>query len=419
MVVRRYAELAFTYYLCYYKNSMVHGTQERLAAGALAFGVLTTPLSACTVFEDGPTLEACYDIPQPLPKFPEYPDYDPAALPEMPDSSQYDYTPEGTAAWDSAFAAYKEQSDAFYAEHEARVNEWRETLDPPNIEVPVTHGIAEGDPINPSRALSAAATAAVVRISVEGGKGSGFVVLNEEQEPVVITAAHVVIGESLNDITITTNEGETASPTGGCVIYEKDGRPVDTSEEEKNGYYPDYDIAVLTYEDDLNITPLPVAKEMPAVGDWVYFVNYQGAYGPKESLDSSELFAGPAEYTGIMTPKYPTTTHRSVITGARDMGPNYTRSYFDSIHMRPGASGGPVLDEAGEVIGISVATTPEGIYLGPDDLNKIYNIDFRDTDEKPDKSFRPTNAIVLGTNILNLVLDAPAALGNTTANGTQ
>ncbi|AWB67192.1 serine protease [Saccharobesus litoralis] len=88
------------------------------------------------------------------------------------------------------------------------------------------------------------------------------------------------------------------------------------------------DLAVLTIKDNLALTGLALAKNAPQQGDAIYSIGNPHDYG---------MIVVPGTYNGITANSF------------------YQRIHFTGS-INPGMSGGPVLNEAGEVIGVNVAT---------------------------------------------------------------
>ncbi|MCU1572644.1 MAG: peptidase and chymotrypsin/Hap [Micrococcaceae bacterium] len=160
--------------------------------------------------------------------------------------------------------------------------------------------------------------------------GSGFVIAEDR----VITNAHVVAG-------VTQPVVET--PDGGAL----EGRVV--------SFDPDRDLAVLAV-DGLGITPLPIGEELEG-GDAAVVAGYPhgGPYTTKPATVQT--------VTQMLVPD---------IYG-QDPGPE--EIYQLNADVQPGNSGGPVLNEQGQVVGVvfAKATTdaPVGFALTLDELGPV------------------------------------------------
>lgn len=147
--------------------------------------------------------------------------------------------------------------------------------------------------------------ASVVRVETDIGGGTGFIVLDPNGNQVIVTNTHVIEGASTVRIIDPDNEAWQVTQ-----IYED----------------PIVDLAVLTVP-GIDLPPLPLAKEVAEVTDSVWAVGY-----------------------ALLLPGEPTVT-RGVISSRRQME-NVTYFQIDAA-INPGNSGGPVLNEAGEVVGVA------------------------------------------------------------------
>jgi putative serine protease PepD len=169
-------------------------------------------------------------------------------------------------------------------------------------------------------AVSAAVLPSVVSIEASSSEGrtstgSGFVV---RQDGYIVTNNHVIDGAD-----------------GAIKVLFSDGTVVDAK---VVGSTEDYDLAVLKV-DKTGLTPLTLAdSSQVVVGDPVI------AIGSPLGLDSTVT-------TGIVS-----ALHRAVTTSSETGNGN---AFIDAIQtdaaINPGNSGGPLLDSAGQVIGINSA----------------------------------------------------------------
>jgi len=148
----------------------------------------------------------------------------------------------------------------------------------------------------------------------ETGTGTGIVI---DDQGHILTNFHVVAGA--DQLTVVGRDAKTRSAT---VI----------------GAFPENDIAVLRVDETSGLDPLPLGSaDAMLVGDPVV------AIGNALGLDSSE----PTVTTGILSAK-----NRTINTNT---GTTLTGLLQTDAAINPGNSGGPLLNEAGQVIGINTA----------------------------------------------------------------
>jgi S1-C subfamily serine protease len=170
------------------------------------------------------------------------------------------------------------------------------------------------------RALFDHVAPSVVFISRDSGLGSGFFV---DDEGLVLTNAHVV-GEA-DSVTVVLHDGT-----------KTEANVVERAAE-------DVDLALLRIPDHES-RPLPLGGFGDvAVGDWAAVIGH--------GLGGAWTFT-----TGIVTNIYPSKSDRPI--------------FQTQIPINPGASGGPVLDREGRVVGIVTAKIREA-----DDVNFAIRID--------------------------------------------
>lgn len=144
-----------------------------------------------------------------------------------------------------------------------------------------------------------------MRVETDIGGGTGFTVLDPNGNQVIVTNTHVIEGASTVRIIDPNNEAWPVTQ-----IYED----------------AIVDLAVLTVS-GLSLPPLPLAEQVADVTDTVWAVGY-----------------------ALLLPGEPTVT-RGVISSRRQIE-NVTYFQIDAA-INPGNSGGPVLNEAGEVVGVA------------------------------------------------------------------
>ena len=152
------------------------------------------------------------------------------------------------------------------------------------------------------------------------GQGSGFIV---DASGIVLTNAHVVSGADSVNVTL------------------KDGR---TFQGEVRGVDEPSDLAVVIIDgEDLPVAPLGNSSEVE-VGDWAI------AVGNPLGLDNTVTL-------GIIS----TLNRSSAQVGIPDKRLDFIQT---DAAINPGNSGGPLLNQAGEVIGINTAIRPDAEGIG-------------------------------------------------------
>jgi len=114
---------------------------------------------------------------------------------------------------------------------------------------------------------------------------------------------------------------------------------------------PDIALIELTYP--LGGLPnAPIASRTPNPNTPLFFVNYEpDAYGnDRTPTDQDKLYRSPALFGGIIVGTIDK-NNLAVITSLK----NYAQGGIPDTDARPGASGGPVFNSDGELIGLSVA----------------------------------------------------------------
>jgi hypothetical protein len=363
---------------------------------------IATGLSACSSelgnengFAAETQIERCLDGPIASPEAPTY-----------PKPTYYGSPPED--------ASNQEFNDFLNKQHKADVAyrralaAYEQGMDPKTLEIAVEDGYAEGDPVVPPDAADSAGKAAIVEIianddeSTEAERnGTGFVTEIAGQQ-VIVTAANVVGTAALNQLTITTSDGRHTRPVEGCYAYDHNGKHETLPRNDDPTVLPDVDLAVLKTVKPLVKQPIKLSTKDPSAGQWVSFINYQADFGPANSKIPNQYNLA-ASYTGVVAPKPITKLPYDVITGAHAQGRNVTQDIYNDIHIAGGASGGPVLNEKGRVVAVSVAGTRD-LSLGPDSLKILNSIAFTGTKTTPEDGFRPTAATVIPASIIRQVI---------------
>lgn len=191
---------------------------------------------------------------------------------------------------------------------------------------------AAGNPVSTSRApdsvagIAAAALESTVFIEVFGGdtasSGSGMVL---REDGYIVTNNHVI---------------DAAADGGGTVaVTLADGSQLPA---EIVGRTADYDLAVLRVDED-GLTPLPLAdSDAVVVGDPVVAVG------------------APLGLEGTVTSGIISALNRPVQAGGSGEGASFINAIQTDAAINPGNSGGPLINIAGEVIGINTAIAQAG-----------------------------------------------------------
>lgn len=170
------------------------------------------------------------------------------------------------------------------------------------------------------------ARAAALRLRVTGpqvfgaGSGSGFAV----DESTVITNAHVV--DDGSEVTMTSWDG-----------HDVDATATDTTVR--------HDLAVLTTDERVPVTPLALADDDPSEGDDVVVVGFPG--GGRITVDDEARVLGVADGGDFVHQLSPELVMDKVVR-------------LDADSVRPGSSGGPVMNSSGEVVGVVYAIVVHG-----------------------------------------------------------
>lgn len=212
-----------------------------------------------------------------------------------------------------------------------------------------------------------------------GGDGSGVKIGPDT----VLTAGHMVLLSDPRGISDCYGSYTLNVNTPG--FYSRD--PILGSNAIYNG---SRDIAVLRVGEDEDFAELPtatVAANQPGTGEPVFFINYEagghskflGRY-PNDQLARQlgykdiRSYGHPAEYGGVVLGH--DGSDLVVMTGEEGYGPENGRQ-MNSHH---GASGGPVFNRAGKVIGLSVAIESLNEFQITSQFNVAMPLSFSDRD---------------------------------------
>jgi hypothetical protein len=182
--------------------------------------------------------------------------------------------------------------------------------------------------------------AATVKIIRGKFTGSGFVVLDPNGEPVVVTAAHVVAPDNVakkSELKIIDAEGNTTTVESGCYAngsYGVDSPPGDHSPEQ-------VDLAILRPSNKVGQAALTLAAQPPKRGERVGFYNFQ----------QDRDITYPASYTGIALDMRTESMDNTILTG---LGAEDDEIIDNAVEG--GASGSAGIDpETGDVYGVIVS----------------------------------------------------------------
>lgn len=216
----------------------------------------------------------------------------------------------------------------------------------------------------PPTVRSVAASAVKVEYNTDlsiGGSGSGVKIGPD----LVLTAGHVVLED---------NERDRLSCKGSYVLntvtpgYDRGVEGVDWIVNQQAVDNDSEDMAVLRVWPGDSFTALPtaqIAANQPSKGEPVFFINYEGGAGPDSNhypnaelvqgsgSETEKIYGHAAQYAGIVIGRED--SDLLVATGQRGYGPKAGRE----VDTYPGASGGPVFNRAGKVVGEVVASYSE------------------------------------------------------------
>ena len=263
----------------------------------------------------------------------------------------------------------------------------------PPFELPVYDGFTQGDPIY-LPGLEDQLNHGIVRVkAADEWHGSGFLTHDAAGREVVITAAHVVDNARMKTLSIEGENRVSTHPIGGCYIYEDNGhfKSVDGDENPV-----EYDVAVFRLAKPIGGRTLKLSLKPPKRGQWLEFANYQAFHEPGD----------PANYTGVVVSRASDQPGLDVLTGARKLEVPVTNGEAWDNEITGGASGGPVTDLHGEVVGISVAGDKDDIYTDGEMLKALYNVTMPGAKFGLKNGFVPTTADLVPASIIQKVLDS-------------
>ncbi|WP_061963918.1 S1C family serine protease [Demequina aurantiaca] len=201
-------------------------------------------------------------------------------------------------------------------------NEWGPSSS--SVALPSVNGASVDRPEGSVASIAAAVMPSVVSIETTTAQGSatgtGFVI---REDGYILTNNHVVDGASNDSVKVLKSDGTI-----------EEGKVIGTT--------PEYDLAVVKI-DEKGLTPLVLGdSDQVVVGDAAI------AVGSPLGLDSTVT-------TGIIS-----ALHRPVTAGDGTQAPAYIDAIQTDAAINPGNSGGPLINSAGEVIGINSAIASLG-----------------------------------------------------------
>lgn len=296
-------------------------------------------------------------------------------LPKIKDYSSYDAYIRAGDRWDRTTDEYWKRID-----EESKIIKLHATPE----------GIKE-DPRYINKSVGNFVKDAVVRIkTVEGWEGSGVITKDYMGRRVVLTAGHVTENLPFRDLTIVDRSGRKTHPIAGCYIYEDKGH----MKKFEDKAVVSNDIAVLKMAEQIGYSTLSLAKREPKRGEWEHFINYQ----------QNAPIRRPDEYAGIVGQTYLSNPNAevNVITGLQ-----YWRGHRNLIHYstQPGASGGPVVNKFGHLVGISTAASRGG--LDESALMKLDNIKIKGRKQGHGSGLMPIESLDQQPWVIRAALDYP------------
>lgn len=146
-----------------------------------------------------------------------------------------------------------------------------------------------------------------------------------------------------------------------------------------NSTDPDISLINTSGDSEFNNLPTPTIGAIPLNGSSVYMVNYEpdsnlidrNPNPQANPVDQSNKLSNPAIYSGLVLD---TTGGRyTIATGINSYGIG-----ISDTESRPGASGGPVYNSAGQLIGITVAIDTDPVT--PQEIANTYDVDTSNID---------------------------------------
>ncbi|HEX8226595.1 MAG TPA: serine protease [Candidatus Saccharimonadales bacterium] len=248
------------------------------------------------------------------------------------------------------------------------------------------------------------AVIAVYRTDEDGNefKGSGFLVRRGKNDVVAFTAAHVVMPGKMKDVRLIDNDKRSTRIEGGCYIYDRPGKRVrvEPLNAEPKPKPVGVDIAVMRMKKQIGDSVLQMADEKPKRGDFVYTINFQAESNP----------GSPSKYLGVVA-LTPPDRPLAVLTGIQ---PWVSESEADHTKALPGASGGVMVNQEGDVVGMIYAGHTNDNYREDDAdfltnraLRTQYGVTFPGIKSSADSGFQPSQALLIEDKALDKALESP------------
>ncbi len=253
----------------------------------------------------------------------------------------------------------------------------------------------EGDPEALRAELATNVLESVVVVESELGTASGFITKDARGESVVVTAAHVVAPGNIEDITVYDNRRQKSTVTAGCYVFEnRTGLVAPNPNDSKQA---EHDIAILKLTQPLGQRTLNLSLDPPKRGEWVIFSNYQ-----KDSLPPNIV-----SYSGLVLSNPPVSNYQ-VVTGIHGFPDRPRADANKAAHrVQGGASGGPVLDLNGDVVGELKSSDAENRSKSPGDMQFQYDVTFNDAVYDPTTGFEPSVANITPSFYIQQALESP------------
>jgi hypothetical protein len=269
-----------------------------------------------------------------------------------------------------------------------------------SISLPFKDGRPSGMPADsPTRNVLSSIVKIDMKVGISDYWGSGFTTIDAHGKEVIVTAAHVGAVVPLKDLTISSMNGKTIHPNGGCYVNEN---IVDSKQIAVESFAPilpegrgtsSIDLAILTLPYSIGNLALGFDAKQSQRGDWVQFTNFEQG----SSLNC------PANFYGLITSNY--NEPLSALTGLSNQ-PNAAAAEVN--RSAPGESGG-LVSTNDKIVGLSFAGTDKpGYYDSPIDL-ATRNIFLPKANYGFDGGITPASAAIVGANTIELALGSSKA----------